>query len=120
MNGQLCDQTHDRFVVTLHLGAVAFDGVLDNSMSWYKVLAAAGDGLGGDGGILWADEDRQILLAVAVAVVVVWDNIDTDTSCRAALAAQCAAVPSAVDRVVVAVGAYGVSAPMLCNKTARL
>ena len=117
VNGQLWDQFHDCIAVLLHLGPVMFDEVLDDDGSWYEVVAA-GDGLG-CGGVPRADEDRQVLGDVAVlvvAVVVVWDNNDTGITCRAALATQCAAEPSVVECVVVAVAACGVPAPMLCNK----
>ena len=66
------------------------------------------------------DEDGDVTVVVVtvvvVAVVVSWDNNDTGITCRAAPTAKCAAEPSVVDCVVVAIGAYGVSAPILCNK----
>ena len=110
----LCEQIHACIVVLLHIGPVMFDEVLDDDGSWYEVVAA-GDGFGG-GGVPRADEDRQVLVVVIAVVAVVWDNNDTGITCRAAPTAKCAAEPSVVERSVVAIGAYGVPAPMLCNK----
>jgi len=59
--------------------------------------------------------DCQVLVVVTV-VLVVWDNSDTVIAYSGAPTANCAAEPSVVDCVVVAIGAYGVSAPILCNK----
>ena len=91
MNGQLSYQIHDGFAVIFHLGAALLNGAIDVALN-------SGPR---------PDEDRQVV------VVTVINNTGT-TGC-AALTANCAAVPSAVDCVVKAIGAYGVTAPMLCN-----
>ncbi|MFM7984447.1 MAG: hypothetical protein ACKPKO_34490, partial [Candidatus Fonsibacter sp.] len=77
------------------------------------VIAAAADGLGG-GNVPRVDEDCQVLVVVTVFLVV-WDS-DTGITYSGTPTANCAAEPSVVDCVVVAIGAYGVSAPILCNK----
>ena len=102
----------DRFAVLLHLGAVMLDEVLDeDDMSWQEDVAAAGDGIGGGDGVPAADEDANVLVGDGIKSRQLGDG----TSRRAAPTANCAAPPSVVDCVVEAVGAYGVSAPILCN-----
>ena len=83
-------QIHDRFDVLLHLGTTLLDVALDSGPR--------------------ADEDAQVL-DVAVS-----GSNETSYPCRAAPTANRAAVPSAVDCIVVAIDVYGVAAPIICNR----
>ena len=92
-----CEQILYRIVVFIHLGLVKLDEVLHDVTSWNEVVAA--------GDVPLADEDADVSVVV-----------DTGIMYGGAPTAKCAAEPSVVECVVVALGAYGVPAPILCNK----